>query len=176
MVDVKKMATKVYENLPIKFRDTALLQAFGMFKIPLLFFCSPKVLQLDNNKCVIKIPLNFRTKNHLGSMYFGVLACGADCAGGLSAMKQILLSGHPINLVFKDFKGSFHKRPHEDVYFTCEQGEEINQLIKKVIDSKERQNMTVKITATAPKQFPSEPVAEFELTLSLKLKEGPKGA
>ena len=68
MTEMKKMATKVYDNLPEKFRDTALLQAFGMFKIPLLFFCSPKVLELNNKRCVIKIPLSFRTKNHLGSI------------------------------------------------------------------------------------------------------------
>lgn len=170
MVEMKKMATKFYENLPEQFRDTALLRAFGMFKIPLLFFCSPKVMQLNDKICVIKIPLSFRTKNHLGSMYFGALACGADCAGGLSAMKQIILSEAPINLVFKDFKATFHKRPHEDVYFTCNQGEEISELIKKVLETRERQNMTVKIIASAPIQFPHDPVAEFELTLSLKLK------
>lgn len=168
---LKSVANKVYQNLPEKMRDTIMLQTFGMFKIPLLFFCSPKVLILDQKKCVIKIPLSFRTKNHLGSMYFGVLACGADCAGGLSAMKQIILTGKPINLVFKDFKATFHKRPHEDVYFTCTQGEEINALIQKVLETKERQNMTVFIKATAPIQFKEEPVAEFELTLSLKLKE-----
>jgi hypothetical protein len=55
---------------------------FGFTKIPLLWFCRPKIIHLDNNSVEIKIPLKRRTKNHLGSMYFGALSVGADITGG----------------------------------------------------------------------------------------------
>ncbi len=165
-----ELATKVYDKLPSPFRDTAILKLFGFFNIPLLFFCGPQVVELNERRCVIKIPLGLRSKNHLGSMYFGALACGADCAGGLAAMKQIILSGENIKLVFKDFHAEFLKRPMGDVYFTCEDGAEIAGLIQRVIKSGEREHIPVKIVATEPKQFGTGPVALFTLTLSLKKK------
>ena len=46
------------------------------------------------------MPLRRRTKNHLGSMYFGVLAVGADITGGFLAMEPIQESGRNITLNF----------------------------------------------------------------------------
>lgn len=159
---------RIYTKLPTPFRDTLILIFFGLFKIRLLFFCTPRVVHLDEHHCAIRIPLNWRTRNHLGSMYFGVLACGADCAAGLMAMKLIMLSGERINLVFKDFHAEFLKRPMNDVVFTCDQGTQIKDLIQRVRSSEERENLAVQVVATEPTQFGSEPVARFTLTLSLK--------
>ena len=71
------------------FRETAFLRIFGVFKIPLIFFVKPTVVELTDNRAVVKIPCTYRTKNHLGSMYFGVLCTGADLAGGIMAMRLI---------------------------------------------------------------------------------------
>ena len=156
-----------------RLKETAVLRAFGLAKIPLLFWISPSVVELDDDCCKIKIPLNYRTKNHLGAMYFGVLAAGADCAGGLMAMRLIQKSGEPVSLVFKDFKAEFLKRAEGAVIFECTQGKEIAEFVSKVVASKERMNLTVRITAspaTAGKDGSLDPVAQFELTLSLKNK------
>ncbi len=164
-----KVAKKIYQIIPPQYRDTAMIRAFGLMKVPLLFWISPSVKELTNKRCVVKIPLNRRTKNHLKSMYFGVLACGADAAGGLAAMKLIINSGENVSLAFKDFHAEFLKRAEGDTYFTCEQGEEIQKFVEMVVASDERHNMPVKITATCP-DIDDEPVAEFTLTLSLKKK------
>lgn len=138
---------KIYNALPDSIRDTALIRAFGFFKIPLLFWISPKVIELSSTRCEVIVPLNRKTKNHLRSMYFGVLAAGADCAGGLFAMKLILESGKNISLAFKDFKAEFHSRAEADTHFICDQGEEIKAFVDKVINSDERHNMPVYIKA-----------------------------
>jgi len=164
-------AKKIYQMLPAKYRDTILLRSFGLFKVPLLFWLRPSVVELSDENCVIKIPFKRRSKNHLGSMYFGVLACGADCAGGLAAMKMIIDSGESVSLAFKDFEAKFLKRPEADVYFSCSQGVEIKSFVKQVVASGERHNMPVVITATCPDKFGDEAVATFTLTLSLKKKQ-----
>jgi acyl-coenzyme A thioesterase PaaI-like protein len=164
-------AKKIYQMLPAKYRDTILLRSFGLFKVPLLFWLRPSVVELSDENCVIKIPFKRRSKNHLGSMYFGVLACGADCAGGLAAMKMIIDSGESVSLAFKDFDAKFLKRPEADVYFSCSQGVEIKSFVKQVVVSGERHNMPVVITATCPDKFGDEAVATFTLTLSLKKKQ-----
>ena len=161
---------KIYQMMPAKYRDTILLRSFGFFKVPLLFWLRPSVIELTAEKCVIKIPFKRRSKNHFGSMYFGVLACGADCAGGLAAMKMIIDSGESVSLAFKDFDAQFLKRPEADVYFSCDQGAQIKAFVEKVVASDERQNMSLNIIATCPDKFGDEPVATFSLTLSLKKK------
>ena len=156
-------------KLPVTLRETILLRTFGVTKIPLLFFSSPTVLELSDQRCVVKIPLSRLTRNHLRSMYFAALAAGADCAGGLIAMRTIRARGGDVHLIFKSFKADFMKRAEGDVHFTCEEGEAIAQLVDKALQSSERVQLPVHVTATVP-TLSAEPVAKFTLVLSLKKK------
>jgi acyl-coenzyme A thioesterase PaaI-like protein len=144
-----------------------LIRLFGLTKVPMIWYCRPKVIEHTEEKIEIKIPLKRRTKNHLGSMYFGVLAVGADITGGFLAMDPIQESGRKIALIFKDFKADFLKRPEGDVHFICNDGLAIKELVDTVANSTERHNYKLNIEAVVP-SISSEVVAKFELTLSLK--------
>jgi acyl-coenzyme A thioesterase PaaI-like protein len=137
--------------------------------VPLMWFIRPKVITLDDTTTIVKVPFSRRNKNHLGSIYFGVLCTAADIAGGLAAMKHIDDSGVKVSLAFQDFQAKFHKRAVGDTLFTNNQGREIKEFVAKVIESGERMSMPVHILATT-KQFGDEPVATMTLTLSLKKK------
>ena len=143
------------------------MRAFGITKVPLIWWCRPKVINHSDDRLEVKIPLRFRTKNHLGSMYFGVLAVGADVTGGFLAMDSIMKSGRKVALIFKDFKADFLKRPEGDVHFYCDDGIGIRELVKKAIETGERHNLTMLIEATVP-SISMDVVARFRLTLSLK--------
>ena len=166
----KWVAGPLAKRIPEKYRDTFYLRAFGLLKVPVIFFIGPSVVELSNQRCVVKVPLNRRTKNHLNSMYFGVLAAGADTAGGLIAMRTIQEEGNSVNLIFKDFQAHFLKRAEGDVLFTCEDGEAVRKLVHQAMESGVRENLSVRVIATVPSKLGSEPVAEFTLTLSLKRK------
>lgn len=157
-------------NVPKKYQDTMFVRLFGLMKVPLIFWVAPSVIRLNDEECIIKIPLTRRTKNHLNSMYFGVLCTGADIAGGLVAMNEITASKKKIALSFKDFHAEFLKRAEGDVHFVCTQIPEIKKFVKDVINSGERMNFPVEIKAYVPGINPQEEVAKFVLTLSLKLK------
>ena len=148
-------------------KTTRLIKLFGITKVPMIWYCRPKVIEHTNEKIEIKIPLKRKTKNHLGSMYFGVLAVGADITGGFLAMEPIQESGRKINLIFKDFKADFLKRPEGDVHFICNDGLAVKELVDRVSKSSDRHNFKLSIEATVP-SISSEVVAKFELTLSLK--------
>ena len=145
------------------------LKFFGITKIPLLWFCRPKIISLNNRNVEIKIPLKRRTKNHLGSMYFGALSVGADITGGFLAMMCIQQKRSKVALIFKDFKADFLKRAEGDVHFKCNEGGAISSLVDKTIQSGNRENMVVHIDAFVP-SISEDIVAKFELTLSLKEK------
>ena len=148
-------------------KTTRLIQLFGITKVPMIWYCRPMVIEHTDEKIEIKIPLKRKTKNHLGSMYFGVLAVGADITGGFLAMDPIQESGRKINLIFKDFKADFLKRPEGDVHFKCNDGLAVKELVDRVSKSSVRHNFKLSIEATVP-SISSEVVAKFELTLSLK--------
>ena len=148
-------------------KTNRLIRQFGIFKVPLIWYCRPKVIEHTDEKIEIKIALKRRTRNHLGSMYFGVLAVGADITGGFLAMDPIEESGRNIALIFKDFKADFLKRPEGDVHFICNDGLAVRELVKKATESGERHNYKLNIEASVP-SLSTDIVAKFELTLSLK--------
>jgi acyl-coenzyme A thioesterase PaaI-like protein len=155
-----------------RFKQTLGMRLFGWLKIPLLASVRPSVVELSETRCVIRIPLRRRTRNHLGSMYFGALAIGADCAGGLLAMDQIKRSGGKVSLVFKSFQATFLKRPESDVYFICEAGQSIRDQVRRALESETRITEPMAIQAAvrlADGTF--EPVADFTLELSLKRRD-----
>jgi len=150
-------------------RQTFRLRCFGWLKIPLLGAVRPSVVELDDRRCVVRVPLRRRTRNHLGSMYFGALAIGADCAGGLLAAEFIRRGGIPVGFIFKSFNARFLRRPEADVYFICEEGGRIRELVDQAVATGERATGMIELRAAV--RAPGggwEPVAEFTLELSLK--------
>lgn len=153
-----------------QWKDTLGLWAFALRKIPLIAFVRPSIIRVNDKECEVKIPLNYWTRNHLKSMYFGTLAVGADLAGGLMALTQIRKSKKNVQLVFKNFQAEFLKRPEADVHFYCGEGTQIKKQVQETIKTKKRVTRTLTIVATTPSISGEEPVAEFKLGLSLKAK------
>lgn len=151
-----------------RIRATLALRLWAFRKIRLISWVKPRVVELTDERCEIVIPLNWRTRNHLRSMYFGALCTGADAAAALFAMKASEQASGSFSIIFKDVQAEFLKRPESDVHFVCDEGREILALMKKAAASGERENLPVHVTATVPKLLGPEPVARFTLTLSVK--------
>jgi len=151
-----------------KMKNNLFLSLYAWTKIPLIGFCAPRVLEADENKTILKVPLNWRTKNHLGAMYFGALAIGAELCIAMLAVKKIQESGERIDFLFKDFKADFLKRAEGDVHFICEQASVVVEQIELAKTSEERLNRTMTAYAIVPSVSTTEKVATFELTLSVK--------
>src|SRR5690349_4288666 len=151
-------------------KQTALVRLLGL-RIPVLLFLGPRVDALDETGCAISIPLGYRAKNHLGSMYFGALCAGADLAAGLNAARLIYQRHRKVKLVFADVKAEFLKRADGDVVFRTNQGAEIRAAVEQADATGERVTLPVEVLATVPAKYGSEPVARFTMGLSLKRKE-----
>ena len=154
-------------NISLKTKTSWIIRYFGITKVPMIWYCRPKVIQITDEILEVKIPLKRRTKNHLNSMYFGVLAVGADVTGGFLAMGPIMKSKRNIALLFKDSSAKFLKRAEGDVHFICRDGRAVAALVEKAIQTGERHELTLHIDASVP-SISDEKVAEFTLTISLK--------
>ena len=153
-----------------RFKYSFFLWVFGLTKVRIIGYCRPRVINVSDTEVVLSIPLNRRTRNHVGSMYIGAMTVGVDFVTGLTAMTSIKKSKKNIVLIFKDLKSSFIKRAEGETFFTCNHTKEIEAAVKKVVDSKQRVNIEVPIIATVPEKFGDEPVADFTITLSMKEK------
>jgi len=158
------------EPLPFmdRFRATMFVRLWSLTNVWLIFLVRPSVVELSAARSVIRIPLNRLTRNHLKVMYIGALIVGADVAGGLIAMRMIRQRKSRVALLFKDFRAEFFKRADGEVWFRCEDGPLIASLVDRAVETGERQEGTVTVVATVPEKSGEEPVARFELTLTLK--------
>jgi acyl-coenzyme A thioesterase PaaI-like protein len=150
-------------------KETVLVRLLGL-RIPALLFFAPTVLELDDDGCAVGIPLGWRTRNHLGSMYVGVLCAGADLAAGLNAFRLIRADHPDVKLVFADLTAEFLKRADGDVVFRSRQGREVAAAVERAEASGERVTLPMEIVATVPRKYGDEPVARFTMGLSLKKK------
>jgi Domain of unknown function (DUF4442) len=149
--------------------NTLAVRLWSLRNVFLLWFVKPSILEINERRCVVKIPLNWRTRRHdIHAMYLGVLCMGADVASGLIAFDQMQKRKLALSFVFKDMKAEFLKRAEGDVHFINDDGAVVQELIERALATGERQNAAVHVTATVPKKLGDEPVAKFEMTLSLK--------
>jgi len=155
-------------------KETVLLRLIGVGKIPFLFALRPTVLRLDDDVCEVHTKLSYLTSNHVGSMYFGALAAGADCAGGLHAARTIFGLGGPSHRkvvpIFKSLHADFHKLADGDTVFRCEDGRAVTAAVARADESGERITLPVRVIATVPSRYDATPVATFTLELSVKKK------
>ena len=146
---------------------TALINALSAVKIPLLSFVTPRVITLDERRAEVRVRLDHRSRNHLGVMYFGALAMGAELSVALKAIEAIGRSGKKIDFIFKDFSSEFLKRADGHVHFVCDDAAGVQALIDQAAAGSERHHQTFEGHAFVPDRGP-EPVMTYRLTLSVK--------
>ena len=150
-------------------RETMWVRGWALRNVFLLWFVRPSIVELNDDRCELVIPLTWRTRRRdIHAMYLGVLVMGADVAGGLIAFNLIARTKRPVSFLFKDVQGEFLKRAEDDVHFVCEDGSLIRDLVGRAMSTGARQQETVHVVATVPAKLGSEPVAKFSLTLSVK--------
>lgn len=150
-------------------KPTTLVRLWSLRNVFLLWLVRPSIVELNENRCVVKIPLNWITRRRdIHAMYLGTLCMGADVAAGLIAFDLVARGKVKVNFIFKDMTARFLKRAEGDVVFTNNDGPKIQELVRLAIESGERQETTVHVVATVPPKLGEEPVAEFDLTLSIK--------
>jgi hypothetical protein len=147
---------------------TLRLWAFGFWKIPMVFYCRPRFVEISKDKTVLKIKLKRKTQNHVNSMYVGAMVVGAELATLFPVFDAAIRMKKNIPPVVKDLRAEYYMRAMGDTYFTCEQN--VEELLQEAITSGERINKEVTINATCP-DINDDIVAKFVLTISVKEKK-----
>lgn len=153
------------------FKETLFVRLWSLQNVWLLFLVRPNIVEINENRCVVKVPLNWLTRRRdIRAMYLGTLCMGADVAAGLICFHIVAKRNERVSFIFKDLHADFLKRAEGDVHFTNDDGPLVQELIKRALASGEREEATVRVTATVPSKLGNEAVAQFALTLSIKRK------
>ncbi|PYQ25830.1 MAG: DUF4442 domain-containing protein [Acidobacteria bacterium] len=152
-------------------KPTTMVRLWSLQNVFLLWLIRPKIVELTDDRCIVRVPLNWITRRRdIHAMYLGTLCMGADVAAGLISFKIVNERKVRVVFIFKDLKAEFLKRAEGDVVFTNNDGHVVQDLLRRALETGERQEATVHVTATVPSKLGEEPVAKFELTLSVKKK------
>ena len=162
------MKEYILRFLSQKLKANIFIKYFGFTKVPLIFYCRPKIVDINSESVTLKIPLKRRTKNHVGSMYLGAMCVVADLARCILSLNLVSKSKKKIVPLFKDMKSDFLKRAEGDVHFVCNEGGLIREMLNEVIEKNIRVNKKIIVNAYVPDKLGNEVVAKFSLTLSLK--------
>lgn len=144
-----------------------LLQAYMAAKMPLGALAGLKVEALDGHQCSVSVPYSWRTKNPFGSIYFAALSMAAElsCAGlALMAARAPAerVAVYPIGL-----KGDFIKQAKAKTTFTCSQGPELFDAVRRAVETGEAVKIVVN---TVGRTSDGTTVASFDFTWSYKKK------
>ncbi|GIS70986.1 MAG: hypothetical protein CM1200mP10_05630 [Candidatus Neomarinimicrobiota bacterium] len=91
-----------------------------------------KIIHLDD-KFVNWNPLNWRTRNHVQSMYIGVFTL-VRIFRRFTYIKKYPKRKRKFVLIFKVFHANFFKRAEQDVIFICKDGAEIVYAVQQAVD------------------------------------------
>lgn len=138
----------------------------GLLKIPVIGFVGPKLLELTDSTSEIKLKLRRRTKNHLGSMYFGAMMVGAELAAGVFVLNWMSRNKDKFTFVFSHAEGDFNRRAESDVIFRCGNGSEVLELFEKSRLTGERQSIKLDVAGI---DSIGQQVAHFKFTLSVRV-------
>jgi hypothetical protein len=159
------------DSLKTRLKNTAFVRLYTLTKIPLIALLLPEILEMGKSRTEIKIALRTLNKNHLGTMYFGALVMGAELVVAAKAVQAIYDSQQKVDFVFKDFSAQFLKRADGHVHFICEQGEAVDALIAKAIESGQREEQTFSGFAVVPGKSLEEKIMTSTVTLSVKKRQ-----
>ena len=134
----------------------------------MICYCRPQIIHLDNEYYTLRIPLNWRTRNHVQSMYIGVFTVGADLTRGLLTLSSIRKRKRKVVLIFKIFM-QISLREQNRMLFSFVRM--VQQLIMQSSRRWIKANGSIyrsNITAMLSQDTEDDPVANFRLTLSMK--------
>ncbi len=113
------------------------INRFLMFKLPSAWISGIRLKSIDDKTAVVTAKHRWINQNPFQSMYFAVLAMGAELSTGILVMKKIQDSGKRISMLVTSTQGSFTKKARGKIRFICDEGDKIDDKIQQAITSDE---------------------------------------
>ncbi len=146
---------------PIRFR------MYLLTRLPSAFFSGLRILEMDDQRCLITVPYTWFSKNPFRSTYFACLSMAAEMSTGALAMAHLFNRKPPVSMLVVKLEAEYFKKAVGRTLFTCADGHAIRQTIEEAVAAREGRTFRARSVGTNPA---GETVAEFFITWSFKPK------
>jgi Domain of unknown function (DUF4442) len=147
--------------------STFKINLFLFFKLPAAFWCGVRLVSINKHQCTTSVKHRWFNQNPFKSMYFAVQAMAAELSTGTLVLQSIKTSEKKISMLVARNSCVFTKKATGRILFTCNEGQQIEEVIQKAIHSSESQTIWLKSIGTNEK---GEQVAEMDFEWTLKIK------
>jgi hypothetical protein len=162
--DAQSPGAQTFRN---RLNSPRLFQAYMAAKMPLGALAGLKVEALDGYKCSVSVPYSWRTKNPFGSIYFAALSMAAELSCACLALQAARAPEEKVAVYPIGIKGDFLKQAKAKTTFTCTEGPELFEAVRRAVDSGEAVTL---VTNTVGQTDEGLIVARFDFTWSYKKK------
>lgn len=147
---------------PIKFRW------FLISRLPSAYFSGLKVRSVDAEHCSVSIPYKWFSRNPFRSTYFACLSMAAEMSTGILALIHTYKRSPSISILVTKVESEYFKKATGTTLFTCKNGNEIQAVAQRALDTGEAQTCNMQSEGRNEK---NELVAAFNVTWSLKARK-----
>jgi len=137
-------------------------------KLPLGLLVGLRVQAIDEYQSIVSVPYKYLNRNPFQSIYFAVQAMAAEFSTAVLAMSILSEISVPVSMLVQEVKATFTKKAKSRVLFHCEQGAEIEKVIKESVETGEGRTISVKSVGSNEEGVQ---VAEFYVTWTFKPKK-----
>ena len=162
------MNITISNNFQQKMLNPFFFKLFLLLKLPMAFLSGMKLKELSDSHSIVKMKYKYLNKNPFGSIYFACLSMAGELSSGILAASFTYKSSPKISMLVVGMEVEFTKKAVGVITFTCNQGQEINDTIKRSIETGVGQTIDA-ITIATDKS--GEKVAEFKIRWSFKVKD-----
>lgn len=138
------------------------------FKLPIAKIAGLKLYHFDENKAQILVKYGWLNQNPFKSMFWAVQGMAAELSTGVLSISKIQKSGKKISMLVVGLEANFTKKAVGKIVFTCEQGNELDEILQKAIETGEGQTLKMRSIGLDEK---GDQVAEFFFNWSFKVKK-----
>lgn len=120
------------------------LNTYTIFKLPAAYFCGVRTKHIDNDKCLVTVKHKWINQNPFKSMFWAVQGMAAEFSTGALMIGKIQESGKKVSMLVTTNNATFTKKATGRITFTCNDGNLIDDALKKTIETGEGQTLWMK--------------------------------
>ncbi len=143
------------------------MKLLQLSRVPGAFWFRLKMEEVNQDKCIVSLPLSWRTKNPFQSIYFVGLMAAAEYSTALLVYSRVMMAEN-VKYIVKDVGAEFVKKASSRTFFTCDDPASIDEAINQAIITGEQHS--VKLYSTG-RLSSGEVVAKIHIAWTFKYKE-----
>ena len=143
------------------------LHRYLIFKLPAAYLCGVKLVTLNDLESIVTVKHRWINQNPFKSIYFAVQSMAAELSTGALMIKKINESEQNIAMLITKHSGTFTKKAIGKIAFTCNDGNLIDEVLQRTIETGEGQTVLMKSIGINEEGIQ---VSSYEFEWSVKLR------